>query len=187
MDERASPREKYLYEEFEDTPITDAEREELRGYLRSLLCNVTEYKAIEPEHSAILNITVTRPNEVEIGVEVDILEKELDVEIIPDERFHPDGTVERFDEPPYNLRDLGPEWESLEYDLISEMVLMLDLPEYTDELSNYAFGEDFGITCTTAGRTAVFTTWFRIPPTTRMLYDEDQFDIAERLGIPMLD
>lgn len=33
-------------------------------------------------------------------------------------------------------------WEALEYDLISELVLMLDLPELPDELSDYLLGGD---------------------------------------------
>jgi len=84
---------------------------------------------------------------------------------------------------------MGHEWEALEYDLISELVLMLGLPERPTELSNYLLGgETHGpcLFCTmTSPGQASFSVTTGIPETTQRIYDNAEFELARRLNIPI--
>lgn len=87
------------------------------------------------------------------------------------------------------LRDIGQEWDALEYDIISELVLMLDLPEMPTELANYLLGGDTHgpcLYCTmrSPGQ-ASFSITAYIPETTQRIYDDAEFEFARRLNIPI--
>lgn len=173
-----------------DSPLTDDERESLRDKIRELVLGIKEEASIgETEHLAIGDITLTSfRDEDALSITAYLIPEELETELLADETFDEDGEVIVTEDAHY-LRDIGHEWEALEYDLISELVLMLDLPEMPSELADYLLGGDkhgpcLYCTMRSPGHASLSVT-AHIPETTQRIYDNAEFELARKLNIPI--
>jgi len=184
------PDNYYIDDLWHESPLKNDEREAVRDEIRQLVLGIKEEANIgEIEHSAIGDITLTSfRDEDALTITIYLIPKELETEPVGDENFGEDGEVSSSGDAHY-LRDIGHEWEGLEYDLISELVLMLDLPEMPSELSNYLLGgENHGpcLFCTmTSPGQASFSVTAHIPETTQRIYDDAEFKLARKLNIPI--
>lgn len=190
MDHAPLPDNYYNDDLWLESPLTDDERESLRDEIRQLVLGIKEEANIgETDHSAIGDITLMSfRDEDSLTINTYLIPEELETEPVGDENFDEDGEVTGSEDAHY-LRDLGHEWEALEYDLISELVLMLDLPEHPPELANYLFdGDEHGpclfCTMTTPG-SASFSIVAHIPEITQQIYDDAEFELARHLNIPI--
>jgi hypothetical protein len=190
MNHAPLPDSYYTNDLWQDSPLTDDEREALRDEIRQLVLGIKEEANIgKTEHSAIGDITLTSfRNEDTLTVTTHLIPEELETKPVGDQNFNEDNEVTASEEAHY-LRDLGHEWEALEYDIIGELVLMLDLPELPSELGKYLLGgekHDPCLFCTMAGPAqASFSVTAHIPETTQRIYDDAEFELARRLNIPI--
>jgi hypothetical protein len=183
------PNNYYTEELWHDSPLIDDEREALRDEIRQLVLAIKEEAYIDVEHSTIGAIDFTSfRDEPSLNITVFLIPDELEATPIANETFDEDGSATITDEAHY-LRDLGYEWAALEYDIISELVLMLDLPEMPDELLDYLLsGEEHGpcLYCTSRSPgQASFAITAHIPETTQRIYDNAEFELARKLNIPI--
>lgn len=190
MNHAPLPDSYYADDLWKGSPLTVDEREALRDETRQLVLGIKEETNIPgTEHSAIGDITLTSfRNEATLSITTYLLPEEIEAKPVGDENFDEDGEVTTSGDAHY-LRDMGHEWKALEYDLISELVLMLDLPETPSELSNYLLeGETNGpcLFCTTTSPgQASFSVTVGVPETTQRIYDDAEFELAQRLNIPI--
>jgi hypothetical protein len=190
IDHAPLPDSYYDDSAYEGTPLTDDEREAFRDEIRHLASGVKEEAHLnEMNHQTVSSITLSCPRDDDtlvVGVYLD--SEELEADPTANQSFDEDGEETISDEVHY-LRDMGDEWEALEYDLISELVLMLGLPEESSELANYLLdGETYGpcLLCSEKmPESALFTVVVRIPETTQQLYDRGEFELARRFNIPI--
>lgn len=190
MDHALLPDNYYNNDLWVDSPLTEDEREALRDEIRQLVLGIKEDTDIgEPEHTAIGTVSLqSYRDENSLTISTHLVPEKLEKEPIGDEVLNKDGEKIVSGNAHY-LRDLGHTWEALEYDLISELVLMLDLPETPVELENYLLGgEEFGpcLYCTLKTPSqASFSVTAHIPETTQQIYDDAEFELARRLNIPI--
>ncbi|WP_144427202.1 hypothetical protein [Halolamina pelagica] len=183
------PDNYYIEDIWHDSPLTDDERKAFRDQIRQLILGIKENTHIDLGHSAIGAIDFNSfRDESDVSITVYLKPDELETKPAGDESFWDEGEDPDADEAHY-LRDLGHEWAALEYDIISELVLMLDLPEVPVELSDYLLiGEEHGpcLFCTSSGPSqACFSITAHIPEITQRIYDNAEFELARRLNIPI--
>ncbi|WP_280536286.1 hypothetical protein [Halopenitus sp. POP-27] len=190
MNHAPLPENYYSNDLWLDSPLTEDEREALRDEIRQLVLSIKEEGDIgEPEYGAIGTVSLQSFRDKDsLTITAYLDPDELETEPIGDEVFDEDGNVVDSGEAHY-LRDLGDTWSALEYDLISELVLMLDLPETPSELENYLLGGDehgpcLFCTMKSPGQ-ASFSVTAHIPETTQHIYDDAEFELARRLNIPI--
>lgn len=190
MDHAPLPDSHYASDLWHDSPLTDDERESLRDEIRQLVLAIKEETHLdEIGYPGISDIELTSfRNEEALNITFYLVSEELEIEPVGNETFEEEGEATLSDEAHY-LRDLGHVWEALEYDLISELVLMLDLPELPDELSDYLLGGDeYGpcLYCTMDSPAhATFSVTVHLPETTQRIYDNAEFELARKLNIPI--
>lgn len=190
MDHKPSPDNYYNNDLWLDSPLTDDERDALRDEIRQLVLGIKEEGHIgELDHEAIGDITLTSfRDENTLNVTTHLIIEKLDADPVGDEVFDKGGAVSDSEDAHY-LRDLGQTWEALEYDLISELVLMLNLPEMPSELSSHLLcGDEHGPCLYCTMRTpaqASFSVTAHISETTQQIYDNAEFRLARRLNIPI--
>jgi hypothetical protein len=190
MDHAPLPDDYLTDDRWHASPLTDDEREALRDEIRQVVLGIREESHVgDVDHDAIDSITLTSlRDEDALTVTVSLLSGRLETRPVGDETFDAHGDVTASGAAHY-LRDLGDEWDALEYDLVGELVLMLDLPELPSELAGYLLdGEAHGpcLFCTTASPGhASFSITAHVPGTTRQIYDDAEFELARLLGIPI--
>jgi len=190
MDHAPLPDSYYASDLWHDSPLTDDERESLRDEIRQLVLAIKEEAHLDDiGYPSISDIELTSfRNEEALNLTVYLVSDELEIESVGNETFDEEGEATLSDEAHY-LRDLGHTWKALEYDLISELVLMPDLPELPDELSDYLLGADqYGpcLYCTMDSCAhAAFSVTVHIPETTQRIYDNAEFELARKLNIPI--
>lgn len=189
MDHVPLPDNYYTEDLWHDSPLSDDEREALRDEVRQLILGIKEETYIKVENTAIGAIDFTRfRDEPSLSLSVYLTPDKLETQPVGDENFSEEVDESVADEPHY-LRDLGHEWAALEYDVISELVLMLDLPEMPIELSDYLLGGDEHGPClfctSTSPEQACFSVTAHIPETTQRIYDDAEFQLARKLNIPI--
>lgn len=190
MNHASLPDNYYTNDLWLDSPLTEDEREALRDEIRQLVLGIKEETNIdELEHNAIGTIRLqSSRDEDSLTIQMYLDPEELEMEPIGDDMVNEDGDVVASEDAHY-LRDLGHTWEALEYDLISELVLMLDLPEMPVELEKYLLGgKEFGpcLYCTMKTPSqASFSVSAYISETTQQIYDDAEFELARRLNIPI--
>ncbi len=173
-----------------DSPLTDDEREVLRDEIRQLVLGIKqEIHLDEIEHPAIGDIELTSfDNEDTLNVTVYLASDDIEMNPVGNKNFNDEGEV-TISEDAHYLRDLAHTWAALEYDLISELVLMLDLPEMPEELADYLLdGDEHGpcLYCTMRSPDqATFSVAAHIPETTQEIYDNAEFELARQLNIPI--
>lgn len=174
---------------WQDSPLTDAERDVFRDVIRQLVLGIKENAHIDVDDPAIGAIDfVSFRDESNISTSVYLRPEELEVKPVGDENFWDEGNEPDADEAHY-LRDLGHEWAALEYDIIGELVLMLDLPEISAELSDYLLGGKEHVPCLICTSSnpsqACFSLTSHIPEATQCIYDNAEFELARQLNIPI--
>ncbi|WP_257300792.1 hypothetical protein [Haloarchaeobius sp. FL176] len=190
MDHASLPDSYYANDLWHDSPLTDDEREALRDEIRQLVLAIKEEIHLDDiEHPGIGDIELTSfRDEDALNITVYLISDELGINPVGNETFDEEGEATLSDEAHY-LRDLGHTWRAVEYDLISELVLMLDLPELSDELSDYLLGGDEHgpcLYCTMdSPANAAFSVTAHIPETTQRIYDNAEFELARKLNIPI--
>lgn len=190
MNHAPLPDNYYTNDRWLDSPLTEDEREALRDEIRQLVLGIKEEADIgEPEHEAIGTITLQSfRDEDSLTITTYLFPSELETEPVGDEVFNENEEVVESGDAHY-LRDLGHTWDALEYDLLSEFVLLLDLPEMPTELETYLLGgEEYGpcLYCTMKTPSqASFSVTAYIPETTQRIYDDAEFELARRLNIPI--
>ncbi|MFC5365545.1 hypothetical protein [Salinirubrum litoreum] len=173
-----------------NSPLTDKEREVFRNKIRNVVLGVEEETTLgEIEYHGISSITLRSfRDESTLTVSVYVDADEADVEVDPAHIFGEEVKVTDSAEA-YYLRDLGDDWEALEFVILNDLVMLLDLPETPSELADYLLdGEKHG-TCLVCGTrmpdSAEFGVVATIPETTRRIYENAEFELARNLRIPI--
>jgi hypothetical protein len=190
MDHQPAHEQYYQDPIWHDSPLTDDEREDLRDAIRTLILGIKQHIDLTNlEHPGIafieLNCERTDPD---IEITVWLNKDNLETTPITDNYFGDDPTHPRSEGDPHYLRDLGHTWNAVEFDIISELVLLLDLPEYSEELTKYLLGdpETPNLSGTESNdETACFTIFAYIPQHVQTIYDNADFDLANQLRIPI--
>jgi len=176
MEHTPIPEDYYTQERWHDSPLTDSEREAIRHALRDLLLRIKpESSHTSFDHPAVREIHLRREvNHPSLNIHVYLEHDYIEVDPIGDMIFDADGREISDTNNGHYLRDLGPTWEALEYDLLSEFVLMLDLPEHPSEFAKRLVGDGPArLFCTSCDPlSAEFTTFVDIP-SHRIPTDED--------------
>lgn len=190
MDHKPAPSNYYNNEIWQDSPLTTDDRERFRDAIRTLVLDITEeIDLADFDHDAIQNIHFTKftgDDTLSISLYID------------NKAFETQPTAHTLYDKNYDyvynhscdyLRDLGHTWTALEYDVISELVLLLDLPEYTDELIPYVcFSDQESPNLTALEGNEHFTLFYintEIPQITQTIYETANFDLANKFGIPI--
>jgi len=189
MDHTPLPGNYYTDDLWHDSPLSDDEREALRDEIRQLVLGIKEEAHIEIGHPAIGTIDFTSfRDEPSLSISVYLLPEELETKPIGDENFGEDNDAPTSDEAHY-LRDLGHTWAALEQDILSELVLMLDIPDMPEELSDYLLGGDEHGPClfctSTSPAQANFSVTAHLPEHTQRIYDDAEFELARKFNIPI--
>jgi hypothetical protein len=190
MEHCSTPDNYYTSNLWKDSPLSKNERETLRDEIRQLVLGIKEEVHLdEIEEPAIGEIElISYREESVLSVTVYLSTDNLETLPIGNEMYDTDGEYTTSEEVHY-LRDLGDKWEALEYDIISELVLMLDLPETPTEISKYLLnGEEYGpcLYCNLRGLShASFSITAHIPESTQQIYENAEFELARRLNIPI--
>ena len=190
IDHTPTPDDYYSTDLQNDSPLTDAEREAFRDRVRKLVLGIREEDDVRDlEHPTVnlLELTSFRDTDrLSVTVHLDL--DELDTEPTANESFDQDGTATTSAEMHY-LRDLGDEWEALEYDVLSQLVHLLDLPEFPSELANWLVdGDERGpcLLCDLKMPGSVsFSVIAVIPEHTQKVYDNAEFELARQYRIPI--
>lgn len=145
-----------------DSPLTELNRHQFRTAIRQLRRGrLDECELALDSHPAIEKFTLSYAA-VDAGFSLDVyvVEDALDVDIIANERYDAGGIVTLNDDP-HLLRDLGQCWHHLEADLITQLIIVLDLPTAEEDLIPFTVAP-VGLRCTTAhtGSLACFATIF---------------------------
>lgn len=190
MDHKPAHEYYYNHDIWQDSPLTDDEREDLRDAIRTLILGIKEHADLENlTHPGLELIELTcQRTDPDIGITVYLQNNQLDTTPITDD-YHgtnPDHPSSNADG--HYLRDLGHTWNALEYDLISDLVVMLDLPEYSEDLTPYLYGNPdtprlYGTY--SDDHHSHFTLYALIPQHVQTLYDNADFDTANQLRIPI--
>lgn len=180
----------YADEIWQDSPLTTDDRERFRDAIRTLILDITEeIELTEFEHDAIRGMYLVKfDGHDDLSISLYLDNADFNTPPTPN-ALHDDNLNHISTQDPDYLRDLGHTWNALEYDIISELVILLDLPESTDELTPYVCFSDQdtpNLTATTGYPD--FTTFYistHIPQTTQTIYANADFDTANQLGIPI--
>ena len=190
IDHAPLPDDYYGSEHEEDSPLTHDERERFRDELRYLLTGIKEEaEVVDIEHPAILNLNlVCFRDEDTLTVKLHLDLAELDINPTAGVAFDEQGN-ETTSKDIHYLRDMGDEWWALEWAILTELVILLDLPEDPDHLARYLVGgEQYGpcLKCDTKFHdSAVFSVIAYIPEHTQKIYNDAALETAKQLRIPI--
>jgi hypothetical protein len=190
IDHAPLPDDYYGNEHAEDSPLTREELERFRDEIRSALCGIEEEPEIEDiQHPAISTLSLIRyRDEDTLTVKVYLDVTEIESNPVGSLTIDQQGGETSSGEIHY-LRDMGDEWWALEWAILTELVMLLDLPESPRMLAEYLVdGKKYGscLTCSTSmPGSAEFQVTAYIPETTEKLYENADFDRARQLRIPI--
>lgn len=190
IDHKPAPECYFDNDLWKESPLTDDEREAMRDEIRQVVLKIKEETYVEQlNHPAISDIFIRSPRRDHfLTLTVYLSTDELEMEPIGEDTVDENGDISS-SAGGHFLRDLGHTWKALEYDLISDLVVMLDLPEAPIELSGYLLdGPDHGpcLYCTfKSPDVSAFTIIAHIPNITQRIYDDADFELAAMLGIPL--
>lgn len=182
----------YTADILDDSPLRDDERDDLRDAIRHAVLGIKENIELTDFSFAPLEVIVVDSfrDENTLSLTVYLDRTELDVTPETNETYSEGSNVTRTPEDEVHyLRDLGHTYDALEYDLLSELVLMLNLPEVTHELKDYLLSGDRHPPClygtSKDEHTARFAVTAHITDLTQRIYDDAEFELARRVNIPI--
>ena len=174
----------------QDSPLTHDELERFRDEIRYVVSGIKEEPEIEDiHHPAISTLCLNcYRDEDTLTVKVYLDTTEIEADPVGNVTFDSRGS-ETVSKDIHYLRDIGDEWWALEWAILTELVMLLDLPESPQRLADYLVdGEKYGscLACSTRmPETAEFSVIAYIPETTQRLYDNADFERARQLRIPI--
>ena len=190
IDHAPLPDDYYGSEHEEDSPLTHDEIGRFRDELRYLLTGIKEEAdVVDLDHPAIrsLNLACLR-NEDTLTVTVYLDSDEIEIDPTANVTFDEQGD-ETVSEDVHYLRDMGDEWWALEWAILTELVMLLDLPESPLYLADYLVGgEEHGpcLMCDTKTPESVgFTVIAYIPDHTQKIYNDAELETARQFRIPI--